>query len=248
MVVIIVQARMRSTRLPGKVLKPIAGRPMLSYQVERLARVRRVDRIVVATTVRDVDTEIVQFCGEQQIPCVRGSEDDVLSRFCAAAQAHQASIIVRVTADCPLIEPELIDTAIEMFVDSASRYDCVSNMIEPSWPYGMAVEVVSAAALNEANAESVDPAEREHVTPFIYWRPQRYRIGSLTRQPDLSQHRWTVDTEEDFELVSRIISTLYPRQARFGIGDVLALLAENPSWSQLNAHIQQRTATPDKRV
>lgn len=242
MVAIIVQARMGSTRLAGKVLKPIAGRPMLSYQIERLRRVTLAQQLLVATTTNPLDDELVAFCAAQGVRCTRGSEADVLSRYCEAAAALGDEVVVRVTADCPLLDPQLVDLAIRTFA-AGEGCDYLSNMIEPSWPYGMAVEVVSAAALAQANAESRDPVEREHVTPFVYWRPQRFRIRSLRHERDLSAHRWTVDTPEDFELVSRILATLYPRQPLFEMADVLRLLEEHPQWVQLNAHVQQRSAT-----
>jgi spore coat polysaccharide biosynthesis protein SpsF len=236
----IIQARMGSTRLPGKVLKPIAGRPMLSYQLERLRRCERVDSIVVATTVMPADDPIVAFCLAEGVLCTRGSEHDVLSRYIDAARQVGATSIVRVTSDCPLLEPELVDQAIDAL---GGNVDYVSNMMQPTWPYGMAVEAMPRRVLEEAAAQASDPAEREHVTPFIYWRPERYRLKSLAMQPDLSEKRWTVDTPEDFDLVSRILSTLYPRKPDFGISDVLELLEQNPSWENINRHVMQRTVT-----
>jgi spore coat polysaccharide biosynthesis protein SpsF len=243
MVVIIVQARMGSTRLPGKVLKPIAGRPMLSYQIERLRRVKLARRVVVATSDGKADDDIAKFCAAHDIDCTRGSEHDVLARFCDAAQQFNASTIVRVTADCPLIDPDLIDRAISTFLGS-NQPDYLSNMLEPSWPYGMAVEVMTAAALHQANREAQDAAEREHVTPFIYWRPERYRLESLTMTPNLSRHRWTVDTPEDFELITRILKTLYVRKAEFSMDDVLCLLEQHPDWTRINELVQQKSVLP----
>jgi spore coat polysaccharide biosynthesis protein SpsF len=243
MVVIIIQARMGSTRLPGKVLKPIAGRPMLFYQIERLRRVKFSERIVVATTTSDADDPIVKFCAAQGIECTRGSELDVLSRYSDAARQFDASTVVRVTSDCPLIDPELIDRAIAAFFGS-NHPDYVSNMLEPTWPYGMAVEVMTAAALSEANREARNSSEREHVTPFIYGHPERFRLESLTMTPNCSHHRWTVDTPEDFQLVTNIIENLYARKADFNMEDVLKLLAEHPDWACINAHIQQKSVMP----
>jgi spore coat polysaccharide biosynthesis protein SpsF len=236
--VVIVQARMGSTRLPGKVLKDIDGRPMLSYLLERLRRARLAQKLVVATTTEQRDEAIVRLCSAEGVASTRGSEDDVLRRFEEAAQLFDGSVVVRVTADCPLLEPELVDEAITCFRDESCDY--LSNMLEPSWPYGMAVEVFSRRALREADREATDPAEREHVTPFIYRQPQRYRLRSITMQPDLSGRRWTVDTAEDFELVSRILSALYPRKQDFRLGDVLALLRDNPGWEEINRHVEQR--------
>lgn len=241
MIVVLIQARMSSTRLPGKVLMRVAGRPLLSYLVERLRRVRLAQRIVVATSTNPADDAIVQFCAAEAVECMRGPEQDVLARFAAAARQYEAQAIVRVTSDCPLIEPELIDAAIEAFGASRGQLDYVSNMLQPTWPYGMAVEVISARALAQAHAEARDPAEREHVTPFIYWRPERYRLKSLTMTPDLRARRWTVDTPEDFELVSRILTALYPARPQFTIADVLALLERHPDWELINRHVAQKS-------
>jgi spore coat polysaccharide biosynthesis protein SpsF len=240
MITAIVQARVGSTRLPGKVLKPIRGRPMLSYQLERLRAARRLERIVVATTTSDADDAIVDLCLREGVECTRGSEQDVLSRYAQAAVKVGATVVVRATSDCPLIDPDLVDFAIGEYL--AGGVDYVSNMLVPTWPYGMAIEVFSVAVLLEADRESRLPAEREHVTPFIYWRPDRYRIKSLVRQPDLSFHRWTVDVPEDFDLVSRILGELYPTNPRFTLQDVLGLLERHPTWSGINAHVQQKAA------
>ena len=223
---------MGSSRLPGKVLKDIAGRPMLSYQMERLRRVKRAERIVVATTDQPADDAVERFCQKEKIACVRGSEHDVLARYHLAIERFPADVVVRITADCPLIDPAIVDEAI-----AAYEPDYVSNMLETTYPYGMAVEVFSAQALREAHREAKDPAEREHVTPFIYRRPERYRLKSLTMTPNLSHHRWTVDTPEDFELVSRLLKTLKPH---FTLQDVLAVLDKHPDWCAINAHVEQK--------
>jgi spore coat polysaccharide biosynthesis protein SpsF len=237
---IIVQARMTSSRLPGKVLAPVLGRPLLWYQIERLRRVKEAARLVIATTVNKADDPIVSLCLAGGVDHWRGSEDDVLSRYFETARHFAASTVVRVTADCPLIDPSIVDAAIAVYSQAGGQLDYVSNMMEPTWPYGMAVEVLSVRALSEANAEAREAAEREHVTPFIYWRPARYRLRSLTRRPNLSHMRWTVDTPEDFELVRRIIEALYPSKPDFAMEDVLALLGEHPAWQDINRHVQQR--------
>jgi spore coat polysaccharide biosynthesis protein SpsF len=248
-IAVIVQARMTSTRLPGKVMMLVAGRPMLSYQIERLRRCRNAARIVVATTTNAADDPIAALCAEEGVDVTRGSEHDVLSRYFEAARRYDATTVVRVTGDCPLIDPQLVDSAIAAYRDADGRFDYVSNMLEPTWPYGMAVEVFSARALAEAHAEARDDAEREHVTPFIYRRPERYRLKSLTMQPNLSHLRWTVDTAEDFELVRRVLETLYPRKPAFEMADVLALLAEHPDWLAINRHVRQKqlAAAPKDR-
>lgn len=238
---IIVQARMTSTRLPGKVLLPLAGEPMLTRLIERLRRVRRADGIVVATTTNATDDPIAALCAQLGVPCHRGSEHDVLSRYADAARVHGADVVVRITSDCPLIDPALIDQTIAAFDEGGSDY--VSNMLPPTWPYGMAVEVFSAAALAQAHAEATQAAEREHVTPFLYWHPERYRLRNVASPVDLSHHRWTVDTPEDYALVSRLFDHLMPTRPNFTQADVLALLEQHPDWIAINQHIRQKPAT-----
>jgi len=242
----IVQARMTSTRLPGKVLKTILGRPMLSLQLERMRRSRRLDGIVVATTTNAADEPIVVLCGREGVPVHRGSEDDVLGRYAGAAREFDAGVVVRVTSDCPLIEPGLIDESVGLLADGGGKFDYVSNMLHPTYPYGLAVEAFPARVLFEADAAARSEAEREHVTPYIYAHPERYRLHSLRRSPDLSHHRWTVDTPEDFELVSRIFGALYPREPAFGMEQVLELLAKHPDWSEINRHVVQRKPAPNR--
>ena len=239
--IIIVQARMTSTRLPGKVLLPLAGEPMLVRLLERLRRVQRAQRIVIATTTNAADDAIAALCAQQGVPCHRGSEHDVLARYADAARLHGADTVVRITSDCPLIDPALIDQVIAAYEEGDSDY--VSNMLPPTWPYGMAVEVFSAAALAQAHAEATQAAEREHVTPFIYWHPERYRLRNVASPVDLSQHRWTVDTPEDYALVGRLFDHLMSTHPHFTQADVLALLDQHPDWIALNQHIQQKPAT-----
>jgi spore coat polysaccharide biosynthesis protein SpsF len=210
--------------------------------------VQRAARIAVATTTNAVDDAIVSVAAAFGVACTRGPEFDVLARFAQAAKETQASVVVRVTADCPLLDPALVDQGIDTFLQAPGRYDYVSNMLEPSYPYGMAVEVFSAAALAAANAEAVEEAEREHVTPFIYWRPERFKLRSLTMQPDLSSNRWTVDTKEDFQLVSRILKTLYPRNPEFCMTDVLELLDQHSDWRKINAGARQKIVQRDQRA
>lgn len=240
-ILLIVQARMTSTRLPGKVLLPLAGEPMLTRLIERLRRVQRADGIVIATTTNATDDPIAALCDKLGVPCHRGSEHDVLSRYADAARLHGADAVVRITSDCPLIHPVLIDQILAVYEEGDSDY--VSNMLPPTWPYGMAVEVFSAAALQQAHAEATQAAEREHVTPFIYWHPERYRLRNVESPVNLSHHRWTVDTPEDYELVRRLFETLHPINPEFTQADILTLLDAHPDWMTLNQHVQQKPAT-----
>lgn len=237
--VIIVQARMTSTRLPGKVLLPLAGQPMLSRLLHRLTRVRQAEQVVVATTTNLTDNPIAELCGAAGLTCFRGSEQDVLSRYAGAAQECQADTVVRVTSDCPLLDPSVVDQVIAAYRAEGPPVHYASNMLEPSYPLGMAVEVFGADVLRQAHAEAVDPEEREHVTPFIYRRPERYCLRSVRLDTDLSRHRWTVDTPADYRLVSLLFETLYPRQPDFTLQDILNLVEKHPAWEEINRGISQ---------
>ena len=239
-IVIIVQARMTSTRLPGKVLKKVLDKPLLEYQIERLRRVKLADEIVIATTTNETDEPIVELCNSLSTPYFRGSEEDVLSRYYETAKAHQADVIVRVTSDCPLIDPQVIDRVIQFYIDHQTKYDYVSNCLERTYPRGMDTEVFSFKALQEAWLEATALPDKEHVTPFIYRQPQRYRLTSIKYSENRSHHRWTVDTPEDFELIKRMIEAIYPQLADFTLIDCLTLLQNNPTWLTINANIQQK--------
>lgn len=239
--VVIVQARMTSTRLPGKVLLEVAGKPLLEHQIERLRRVKLADKIVVATTVNAADEPIVALCRRLSIPVWRGAEHDVLARYHGAAVAHRAEVIVRVTSDCPVIDPQVLDATIGYYLERRGQLDYVSNSLERSFPRGLDAEVFAFRSLAEAFDEARDEEEREHVTPFLYRRPQRYRLGNVACREDLSGHRWTVDTPEDFALIRHMIGALYPVLPQFGLRDMLAWLKGRPELTALNAHIEQKT-------
>lgn len=238
-IIAIIQARMGSTRLPGKVLKEVLGKSLLEHQIERVQRATLLDEIVIATTVERSDDVIVDFCHRMGMNVYRGSEVDVLSRYYETAVAYEADIIVRLTSDCPLIDPAVIDDVIQLFVDSP-EVDYVSNALERTFPRGLDTEVFSMQALESAYRNAKEPSEREHVTPFIYLQKEKFALRNLVNEQDVSQHRWTVDTEEDFELIDRIIKALYPKKPLFTMQDVLSILHENPSWFGINAHIEQK--------
>lgn len=187
--VIIVQARMTSTRLPGKVLKRIMDKPLLEYQIERLQRVSLADETVIATTINVSDIPIEELCRHLAIPFFRGSENDVLARYHDTALKHDADIIVRVTSDCPLIDPIVIDRVIGFFKDNYGVYDYVSNVQTRTYPRGLDCEVFTSSVLDEIYLKASEPPDREHVTPYIYRHPERFRIGSVTYFEDQSHHR-----------------------------------------------------------
>ena len=222
MILAVLQARMSSTRLPGKVLKPLLGRPMIERQIERLGLCRRVDRLVVATSDDPGDDELTACLVGLGVAVFRGPLDDVLGRFVGALdQFGPARQVVRLTADCPLTDWRLIDRLIEMQVEFAWDY-CANDLVR-TWPQGLDAEIMTADALRTAAAEATDPGDREHVTPFIYNRRERFAIGSLTHDDDLSGHRWTVDTPDDFAFVERVYEALYSARPAFTTEDILAL-------------------------
>lgn len=243
--VAIIQARMTSTRLPGKVLMEVMGRPMLGYQIERVARARRVDRIVLATTTNTTDDPLAAFADEAGIGLHRGSEQDVLGRAAEAARTSLdqgiPSAVVRLTADCPLIDPDLIDAVVDCLSDSTPPLDYASNAIPRCWPIGLDVEAMRFEALIQADREATDSYDREHVTPFLYRQPDRFRLGHVPSPEPLSHHRWTLDEPADFELLSAVLTALYPTTPNFGFRDVLTLLADHPDLSRLNADVAQKT-------
>ena len=239
--VIINQARMGSTRLPGKIMKQVLGKPLLAYQVERLKRVKAAQGIVVATTEESPDDVIVELCDKLTISTFRGSEEDVLSRYYGAAQQENAEVVVRVTSDCPLIDPAVIDRVVDEYLNHSSECDYVANTIERTYPRGMDCEIFSFSALEQAHRGATRKADREHVTSFIYGRPGEFRVRGVTYSSDQSAHRWTVDTPEDFELVRRIIEALYPHKPQFTLEDCLDLLRQHPDWSELNRNVVQKT-------
>jgi len=236
----IIQARMTSTRLPGKVLKTVLGKPLLEYQIERVRRSTFIDDIVIATTTNDTDDPIVEFCKRIEMKYYRGSEEDVLSRYYETAVENHSDIIIRLTSDCPIIDTNVMDQVIQYYMEHQDQYDYVSNTLIRSYPRGMDTEVFSFKVLEQAYMNASKTYEREHVTPYIYQHPDQFRIKAIKHETDYSQHRWTVDTPEDFDLIKRIIEVLYPINPTFTMNDIIELLNENLDWVKINAHIEQK--------
>ncbi len=229
----ILQARVSSSRLPGKALKPLLGQPMLARQIERLHRVEGWSKLVVATSTDRSDDAVADLCQTLGIGCHRGSLEDVLARFWQAARAEQASHIVRLTGDCPLTDPALIDRVIACHLASGADY--TSNCLRPSYPDGLDVEAMRWSALDAAHHEAVSIAEREHVTLFIHRRPDRFICENIAAPEDWSALRWTVDEAEDLALVEAIYEALYPVDPAFTTADILDWLARHPAWRTFNA-------------
>lgn len=225
MILAILQARMSSTRLPGKVMMPLAGAPMIVRQIERVSRSRRIDRLVVATSDQAGDDIIEQTCRREGIAVHRGPLDDVLARFTGALEAFPADHVVRLTADCPLADPDVIDATIDLHLASGADY--TSNSPEPgAFPKGLDVEVVTAEALRRAAAEASTPEEHEHVTWGVWNSPERYRLAWLPSPADDAEVRWTVDRPDDYAFVAAVYDALYPTRRDFTSADVRAFLCE----------------------
>jgi len=236
-IVAVVQARTGSTRLPGKVLADVAGRSMLARVCERLGRAGTVDGVIVATTTEPADRAVAAECARLGVPCFRGSEWDVLGRYHDAAAAWGAEVVVRVTADCPLIDPEVVDRVVLAFLDA--RPDYASNTLERTWPRGLDIEVFTAAALARAHREARLPHEREHVTPYLYGHPQQFRLLAVTGPDRLGHLRWTVDTPDDLRLVREIYARL-GSEGVFSWRDAARLCKREPALAELNRHVRQK--------
>ena len=233
MIIAVLQARFSSTRFPGKVLKPLFGQPMLVRQIQRISRAVSIDRIVVATSTEESDDPIAGLCRNIEVDCYRGSLDDVLDRMYRAAMTTGSKTVMRLTGDCPLADPAVLDDLNDFFFQGG--YDYASNTIKPTFPDGLDAEVMRLECMEAAWREAMLPSEREHVTPFIYNRPERFRLGDFRRESDLSGLRWTVDEPRDFEFVSRIYETLYDGNAAFSTTDVLQLLRDQPELKLINS-------------
>lgn len=237
-VVTVVQARMASSRLSSKVMLPLLGQPVLARMLERVCAANTVGTVVVATTTDARDDVIEWLCIEQGIPCFRGHPTDLLDRHVQVALWLDADVVVKIPSDCPLIDPAVIDRVIGAYLTNEPRYDYVSNLHPASYPDGNDVEVMSIDALLTAWREAEQSFEREHTTPFIWERPERFRIGNVAWETggDLSMtHRWVLDYAQDYEFVFRVYEALYPRDPFFGLHDVLELVAREPEIMALNA-------------
>jgi spore coat polysaccharide biosynthesis protein SpsF len=238
--VAMIQARMGSTRLAGKVLKPILGRPMLWHIVQRVKAVRPLADIVVVTSEHGQDQAIRDFCRREAISVFSGSEGDVLDRFYQAAIVYSADPVVRVTGDCPLIDPFLMERVLKIF--GTGFWDHVSvatgagalYLDQGRFPDGLDAECFSFAALQRAWNDATAPSDREHVTPYIWRVPERFRCYLLTADEDFSGLRWTVDHEEDFVMITRIYEALYREEGPFQFGEVIAYLRSHPELTLMN--------------
>lgn len=240
-IVAIIQARMTSSRLPGKVLIDIAGFPMLYHVIKRVSSALMVDQIVVATTDDPTDDPIEEFCKSKNVSCFRGHPFDVLDRYYQAASKFQADIIVRITADCPIMDPLLIDSLIQSYLET--EVDFAANRLPPPWkrtyPIGLDIEIVHFKALEKAWREAETQFEREHVMPYFYDQPGRFKILLAHHEPDYGEKRWTVDTPQDLELINLIFQNFSPR-IDFSWLEIIDLTKSNPDLEKINTGINAK--------
>jgi len=235
----IIQARMGSTRLPGKVMRDLCGQTVLAHVVRRVAAARNVARTVVATTTLERDDVVAAEARRLGAGVFRGSEEDVLSRYYEAARAERADVVVRVTGDCPLVDPELIAAMADRFL-ALQNLDYLSNALTRTYPRGFDTEVFSMKALEGAWREATTPAEREHVTPFMYRHPERFRLENFAAVHDRSRYRLTLDTPADWEVIEKLVRALGGGSRIIPAAEVIDYLDRHPDVANLNAGVEQR--------
>jgi len=238
-VVAIIQARMSSTRLPGKVLMDIAGMPMLARSVRRLSRAKSLSEVVVATTIEKSDDPIVEQCEINGWKYFRGSQEDVLDRYHSAAALFKADSVVRITSDCPLIDPGVVDAVLDEYFKWEGDVDYLSNMIpRRTYPRGLDTEVFTFDALDLAWKQDTDPSLREHVTQYILRHPEIFRIRGIMNDIDYSSMRWTVDTPEDLRFVRTVLENFQNDQ--FTWKEIVEFLQARPELLEINKEIRQK--------
>lgn len=239
----IIQARMGSTRLPGKVLMPVAGKSLIAHQIDRLRRSHRLNGLCVATSDLAGDDVLAAHVEGLGVPVFRGSESDVLDRFYRAALAQRADIVLRFTGDCPLIDPDLADALVDLFTGSTPTPDYAAIDVA-RYPRGLDAEIVRMESLRTAWEEAAEPFEREHVMPFLWRRPDRFRLSYLTDAALDAPWRWCVDTEQDLRLVRHLLESLLPVNPAFGWRDADAAMRSHPDWASINRDVVQKTLPP----
>lgn len=236
-IVCVVQARMSSSRLPSKMMMSLSGRPVIEQVFRQLSFSKKINICVLATSVDSSDNELYQWAVRNEIPCYRGSLDDVLDRYYGAVKNFDADIIVRITGDCPLIDPEIIDKVIELHLRSGNDY--TSNANPPTFPDGYDTEVFSFASLEKAWKDAKLVSEREHVTPYLKKHSEIFKLGNYASEKDFSGFRTTLDNKEDYKLISAIYEKLYKENDFIRLENVVKFLSENPDLADLNSHIKR---------
>lgn len=237
-IVIVIQARMGSSRLQGKVMLPILGQSLLARMIERLRMVKYDVTLVIATSVNEADDVLAQEADALGVACYRGSENNLLDRHYQAAQELQATVVLKIPSDCPLIDPAAIDAALEYFFAAGSRFDYISNLHPATWPDGNDVEIMTMQCLARAHQQASRQLELEHTTPYIWENPGLFNIGNIPWQTGLDysmSHRFTIDYREDYEFIKAVFEALYPQNPGFSCADILNLLDERPDIMAINS-------------
>jgi len=245
-IVATIEARMGSTRLPGKVLMPILGKPMLEHMIERVKKAKLVDEIIIATSTNERDVVLEELAKRVRVSCFRGSEDDVRGRVLQAAKTYKADHIVELWGDTPVIDPDIIDAAVKYYL--SNDYDCVGTCLDKTFPFGISLLIFSTNTLDEVSRITNDPVDRENVSTYIYGHPEKYKIGNLPCPPELKRPelRLVVDELADFKLITEIFEHLYPTNPNFRTKEIIQLLDDNPGLLDLNRHIKQRVYATQK--
>ncbi|MFD2873100.1 cytidylyltransferase domain-containing protein [Mucilaginibacter ximonensis] len=236
-IVIIIQARMSSSRLPGKVLMPLLDKSLLARMIERLQQIKYAARLVIATSVTDDDDLIEQEAKSLQIDCFRGDLNNLLDRHYQAAKLFNADVVLKIPSDCPLIDPKAVDRVLDVFFENDGRYDFVSNLHPATWPDGNDVEVMTMACLERVWLKAAKPMELEHTTPYIWENPDQFAIANVaweTGKDYSMSHRFTIDYLEDYLFISRVYQELYPVDPAFSCEDIVALLEAKPEICHIN--------------
>ncbi|MBF0431560.1 MAG: glycosyltransferase family protein [Fibrobacteria bacterium] len=238
----IIQARMTSSRLPGKVLMQACGKPFLEHQIQRLRKASLLDDVIVATTSNIQDEPIVQLCERLNVPYYCGDEYDVLKRVLDCANRNNVDVIVEITGDCPLIDPGLVDKLIQTYKNST--FDYVSNVVNRTFPRGLDTQIFSTKVLRKVDTLTQHPMDREHVSIYIYNHPDIFSIHGIEAKKNEAhpEYRWTLDTKEDFEFIKILFEKVYPIKTDFTYLDVYELLANEPALLAINSHIPQKSA------
>lgn len=236
-IVTIIQSRMTSTRLPGKILLPVLDKPLLLRMVERVQKAECIGQLVIATSKKHEDDKIKDLCDENNLTCFRGHLTDLLDRHYQAGKKFNADTVVKIPSDCPLIDPKIIDKVLKFYIDNSDGFDYVSNLHPATYPDGNDVEVFSFKALEKAWKESTKKLEREHTTPYFWENPHKFRIGNVeweTGYDYSTTHRWTIDYEKDYQFIKKVYEELYKNNPLFGLDEILQLLKDKPEIAEIN--------------
>ena len=237
---VIIKARMTSTRLPGKVMLDLCGKSVLEQEIRRIMQSNHEMSIIIATTTNESDNVIVEFAEKNGLKVFRGSENDVLSRYYYAAVENHLDIIIRITSDCPLYDAKLLDEMLDEFLKEESL-DYLSNTFgNRTYPRGLDTEIFNFPALEKAFKMATEQPCREHVTPYIYGNPEIFNVKTYVGDVDYSHLRWTLDTDEDYKLISEIYNYFYLEKKDFGYSEIIKAYQENPSWYHINNNIAQK--------